>query len=323
MSRRHDLGLRGPEPAGAEDIDAINRLFSDAFTERYHRDGMTGARVPPLGRPVWRYAIAGAGDGAMLWRDAGGDLAGFTMVHRSGAEGWLGPIAVRPGLQGAGLGTRMVRTAVEWLQRRGATIIGLETMPRTVDNIGFYSRLGFLPGHLTVTLVRDIPADGAPPTGANRLSAVPDREAALAACRALAGGAEEGVDFSRDLELTLAHGLGDATLLAGPGGRYRGFALWHTEPLAMGRPHEEARLLKIVATDPRAFGEVVMAAARHAGTAAPVHRVSVRCQTVFPEAYALLLEEGFQAHWTDLRMTLRDAGERVRPPAVLMSNWEI
>src|SRR2546428_7840148 len=33
-------------------------------------------------------------------------------------------------------------------------------MPRTVENIGFYARLGFFPGHLTVTLTNDIVTRG-------------------------------------------------------------------------------------------------------------------------------------------------------------------
>ena len=102
-------------------------------------------RVPQLNPLVWRYAIEDAGDGAMVWRDADGQLVAFNMVHRSGTEGWMGPLAVRPDRQGEGLGSPMVRTGIDWLRAQGATTIGLETMPRTVDNIGFYSRIGLVP----------------------------------------------------------------------------------------------------------------------------------------------------------------------------------
>jgi hypothetical protein len=283
---------------------------------------MAGVRVPALSRPVWAYAIAGAGDGAMLWRDASGELAGFSMVHQSGAEGWLGPIAVRTGLQGGGFGTRMVRSGIALLQRRGATIIGLETMPRTMENIGFYSRLGLLPGFLTVTMVRELGAGDTATTASPCLSAAGDREGAMAGCRDLAGRVAPGVDFTGDLRLTLEHGLGDATLLPGPAG-LRAFALWHTSPLAQGRRAEEARMLKIVAEDEAAFGEVIAAASRDAARSAPVQRVSVRCQSAFQGAYRRLVEDGFRVHWTDLRMTLAGCEERPRAPGILMSNWEI
>src|SRR5205085_54747 len=85
----------------------------------------------------------GRADGAMLWRNDRGDVAAFNIAHLSGTEGWMGPLAVRPELQGHGLGKEIVRAGVTWLRERGARVIGLETMPRTMDNIGFYSSLGF------------------------------------------------------------------------------------------------------------------------------------------------------------------------------------
>src|SRR5947207_10132989 len=115
---------------------------------------MVGVRVPYLNPAVWRYAIEDADAGAMLWRDDRGAIAAFNMVHRSGSEGWMGPLAVRPERQASGLGTVIVQAGIRLLQQGGASVIGLETMPRTIDNIGFYSRLGFRPGHLTLTVTR-------------------------------------------------------------------------------------------------------------------------------------------------------------------------
>ena len=36
--------LSGPFAARLEDIDELNQVFSEAFTERYRRDGMAGVR---------------------------------------------------------------------------------------------------------------------------------------------------------------------------------------------------------------------------------------------------------------------------------------
>src|SRR5918997_2169971 len=128
--------VQGPFLARLEDIAALNQVFSDAFTERYRRDGMVGVRVPYLNPAVWRYAIEDAAGGAMVWRDARGEIAAFNMVHRSGVEGWMGPLAVRTEYQGSGVGKEVVEQGIAWLKREGATVIGLETMPRTMDNIG-------------------------------------------------------------------------------------------------------------------------------------------------------------------------------------------
>src|SRR4029079_8151214 len=92
---------------------------------------------------------------ALLWRGDRDDIVAFNIAHRSGTEGWMGPLAVRPDWQGSGLGKEIVRSGMAWLRAQGAAVIGLETMPRTMDNIGFYSKLGFLPTRLTLTLTLD------------------------------------------------------------------------------------------------------------------------------------------------------------------------
>src|SRR6476619_2195162 len=128
-SWRRGQDVTGPQPIGLDDIRALNEVFSDAFTDRYRRDGLVGVRVPYLNPAVWRYAIEDAAGGAMVWRDARGDIAAFNMVHRSGVEGWMGPLAVRTEYQGTGMGKDVVERGVDWLRREGARVIGLETMP--------------------------------------------------------------------------------------------------------------------------------------------------------------------------------------------------
>ena len=131
----------GPHPVRQADVPALNQVFSDAFTERYRRDGMVGVRVPFLNPAIWRYAIEDAGSGAMAWRGEREEIVAFNIAHRSGIEGWMGPLAVRPEWQGGGLGKEVVRTGISWLSEHATRVIGLETMPRTMDNIGFYSAL--------------------------------------------------------------------------------------------------------------------------------------------------------------------------------------
>jgi GNAT superfamily N-acetyltransferase len=314
---RPERGVQGPERPSLRDVEALNRVFSEAFTDRYARDGLAGVRVPHLNPSVWRYAIEDAGGGAMVWRDADGAVAGFNMVHRSGAEGWMGPLAVRPDLQGEGLGGLMVRTGIAWLHEAGARTIGLETMPRTVENIGFYSRIGFVPGPLTVTVVRDLGRRGNGP--GPRLSEGPVVPR-LDECRALTERILPGVDYTRELQLTLELGLGDTALVLRRGA-VAGFALWHSVPLAAARPKDEVRVLKLVAEDMEVFGQLIDAV-QAAADAEQVRRVTVRCQTAQADAYLYLIGQGYRVHWTDLRMTLRGRGEAV-PTGVVLSNWEI
>jgi len=310
----------GPEPLLLDSIAQVNQVFTEAFTDRYQRDGLSGVRVPPLNPAIWRFAIAAAGAGAMQWRDGSGQVIAFNLAHCCGSEGWMGPLAVRPGRQGRGIGSQIVEAGIRWLQESGARVIGLETMPRTVENIGFYSRLGFRPGYLTVSLTRELEHLPSGAEGAGLFS-VGESASALSACRNLSDRVMPGLDFSREISLTREQRLGDTSLLPGPDG-LAGFALWHSASLAEGKPDDEIRVLKLVVKDQTSFRAVIHAV-EAAGWAHGARRVSVRCQTGFRDTYGALLELGYRVHWTDLRMTLDGTELAPRNGAVVFSNWEI
>ncbi len=310
----------GPFRAQIDNIGELNQVFSDSFTERYRRDGMVGVRVPFLNPAIWRYAIEDADEGAMLWRDERGHIVAFNMVHRSGTEGWMGPLAVRTEYQGSGTGKEIVKHGVEWLRAHGAAVIGLETMPRTMDNIGFYSRLGFLPGRLTITVTVESAYDDMPAKVLSRLS--PQARAdAIAQCHALAQQLLSGYDYTRELNLTSELSLGDTVLLY-DGDRIAGFALAHTTPLVEGRIREELRVLKLVVDAESRFDALLRAVAdfaRRSGT----RRVAVRVQGEFPFVYQRMVALGGHVRWTDLRMSYGGFEEQRPDHGLVLSNWEI
>ena len=315
----------GPLPAEERDIEALNRLFAEAFTDRYRRDGLVGVRVPPLNPRVWTYALRDAAEGAMLWRDEDGRLVAFNVAHRCGTEGWMGPLAVRVDRQGAGIGKTIVRAATEWLLDRGVTTLGLETMPRTVENIGFYAHLGFAPGYLTLTMTRELAVrrrGGNAPALLSRLEPAARRDA-VAAARALVESLAAGYDFTREIQLTAELQLGDTALVTGAGGGgLEALVLWHSASLAAERNSDELRVLKLAARDTAAFDAAlaaVEASAAHAG----LRRIAIRCQSRFDQAFRTLIARGYQVRWTDLRMHLEGYPERQLTGGVLFSNWEI
>lgn len=319
-SWRPQAQIEGPFRVRTDEITALNVVFSDAFSERYRRDGMVGVRVPNLNPQVWRYAIQDADGGAMMWRDGRGEIAAFNMVHHSGIEGWMGPLAVRTEYQGGGTGKEVVERGIAWLKAKGATIIGLETMPRTMDNIGFYSGLGFNPGKLTITLTVDAQGADRPAELLGRLSAR-DREDEMLAVRALVNDIAPGYDFTREIELTDSLSLGDTVLLRDKG-RLVGFALCHTAPLVEGRAREELRVLKLVLADEASLDAMVRSLcdfARRSGT----RRVAFRIQGEYAGIYRRLMAMRARVRWTDLRMSLEGYGESRPDTGVLLSNWEI
>jgi GNAT superfamily N-acetyltransferase len=256
----------------------------------------------------------------MLWRDERGHVVAFNMMHQSGTEGWMGPLAVRTEYQGAGTGKEIVTRGVEWLKQHGASVIGLETMPRTMDNIGFYSRLGFVPGRLTVTTTLEAAYDDVAARSLGRL-APNDKRAVVEECRALVESAAPGYDYSREITLTDDLGLGDTVLLYDRG-QLAGFALAHTAPLVEGRPRDELRVLKLVVADESRFIELARAIgdfARRTGA----RRVAYRMQGEFHGAYQQLIARGGHVRWTDLRMSLAGYEERRPARGIVLSNWEI
>lgn len=312
--------LDGPHTARVEDIEELNRVFSEAFTERYRRDGMAGVRVPHLNPAVWRYALRDAADGAMVWRGERGEIVAFNIVHRSGVEGWMGPLAVRSEHQGAGTGKEIVRRGIEWLKVHGATTIGLETMPRTMDNIGFYSAMGFVPGKLTLTTTVD--AGYADTSGQlfGRLTSR-DKDDALEECHALLDSLLTGYDHRREIELTDELALGD-TLLLRARNRLTGFALCHTAPLVEGRAREDLRVLKMAVADIGALDAMIRQLAdlaRRSGT----RRVSIRVQGEYQGVYQRLIAMRGRVRWSDLRMSLAGYPERHAAHGLVLSNWEI
>ncbi|MBI1810258.1 MAG: GNAT family N-acetyltransferase [Gemmatimonadetes bacterium] len=312
--------LQGPLPIGRGDIGPLNVLFSDAFTERYRRDGLVGVRVPPLNPMIWRYAIDAAGDGAMCWRDPHGALGAFNIAHRSGIEGWMGPLAVRDDLQGEGHGKTVVGAGIDRLQRLGCRVIGLETMPRTMDNIGFYATLGFVPGHLTTTLTVEASEDEAPATLSSLGAA--SRDDAMRECAALADALIPGYDFSREIVLTASLGLGDTVLLY-ERDDLAGFALCHWAPLVEGRSREELRVLKMVLRDEERLAAMIPALAALARRAATA-RAAVRVQGAYGGTFRRFIAAGARVRWTDLRMSLAGYAEpAARDGGIVLSNWEI
>lgn len=310
----------GPYAATPDDHAALNHVFSEAFTERYRRDGLVGVRVPFLNPSIWRYAIEDANGGALVWRDERDEIAAFNIVHCSGREGWMGPLAVRPDAQGAGLGKEVVKSGIDWLVKSKALTIGLETMPRTMDNIGFYSSMGFVPGRLTVTVTIDAAPATETPSVFGRLSAA-DKADVLAECCALSQSVLTACDFTREIAITDALGLGE-TILFREGGKITGFALCHTVPLVEGRAREETRVLKLVLSNQSDLASTVATLAdfaRRGGT----RRVAFRVQTEYHDAYQQLIAMGGRVRWTDLRMALAAYPEGKAREGLLWSNWEI
>lgn len=127
------MEIRAERP---EDVCAIRDLTTAAFSGAEHRSGTEAAIVDAL-------RAAGALTISLVALERGrivGHVAFSPVTAESGLLGWygLGPVSVRPGRQGSGIGKRLIETGLTQLRDRGAcgcVVLG---------GFRYYARFGFV-----------------------------------------------------------------------------------------------------------------------------------------------------------------------------------
>jgi GNAT superfamily N-acetyltransferase len=133
--------------ANSGDIAEIVDVVNDAF--RVERDFRAGERtsVAEVSRLIesshWLVAIHDE------------QLAGAVLVRVEGTTGYFGMLAVRPSLQGLGIGRALVEAAEEYCRARGCTTMTLSTGSVRHELLRHYDKLGY-----KVASVDPAPRDG-------------------------------------------------------------------------------------------------------------------------------------------------------------------
>ncbi len=135
------------------DLAGINALLVRAFSAARREDGYSRPDLPLCKMEFLRFYQQDTPQSCWVVSD-GGAIAGAVFGHAWGGIGWIGPLAVSPERQNQGLGQALLRRAVTALRESGCRTIGLETDAGSLHNLAFYSRLGFIPGPVTVDLAR-------------------------------------------------------------------------------------------------------------------------------------------------------------------------
>ncbi len=317
-TRRHSI-----RPLRTGDLEEANRVFSEAFTHAYHLDGMPGARIPPLDPAFLALEHEVAGDGALAL-EYRGRVAGFILARSHGNEGWFGPLAVKPSRQGHGFGKLLVERAVAWLQERRCRTIGLETMPRTIRNLGLYTSLGFRPGHLVVTCRIEIPAD-LPDVPGVRIASLaespaPARDRAFAELKGWWDEIAPGLDYEAPIRATLEHRFGD-TLLAFCEDRITGYLHFHASKYFVTDGTGVLRIARIGCDREGPAFDALLAALARLGRDHGASELYIRAETSDWEATRRLLTHGFRITHTDLRMALEDHPERPSADRIHFTRW--
>ena len=124
-------------PARREDQPAIEAVVRAAYSIYVERIGK------PPGPMLDDYAALIADGAVSVLEDGDCAIAAIIVLIPKTDHLLLDNIAVQPGLQGRGIGRKLVAFAEGEARRRGYAELRLYTHQRMTENIGLYLRLGF------------------------------------------------------------------------------------------------------------------------------------------------------------------------------------
>src|SRR5437868_11984539 len=101
-------------PPGFTDWERVRALVLNAFAYMEPRINPPSSAL----RLTAQSMQADADKGALLLAERGGELVGCVFAQTKGDALYIGKLAVRPGLQGAGIGKKLVDAAREEARRR-------------------------------------------------------------------------------------------------------------------------------------------------------------------------------------------------------------
>jgi GNAT superfamily N-acetyltransferase len=138
------LSFRG---AGLSDVDAVVTLVESAYRGESSRAGWTTEADLLDGQRTdaeeVRDLLARA-DSQILLAELAATPVATCHLQRTGRTARLGMFAVRPGLQGGGIGRAVVSEAFRIVSEWGCETMSMAVIGQRVELIAWYERLGFL-----------------------------------------------------------------------------------------------------------------------------------------------------------------------------------
>jgi GNAT superfamily N-acetyltransferase len=309
-----------------DDIPTVNLILSKSFTKARIDEGYKESHVPPCHQAFLEMYLAGFPEGCYVI-ERRGEIAGYAFSRLWGQVAWIGPVSVIPAHQGLGLGKRLMAEAIATLQKAGARVIGLETIPRNYRNLGFYGNLGFLPQQLVLDMQLSA-RRGPGEVESNELEAIfwglsdqHERPALKLALEGFTKNIDPHLSLLREIELVRQFDYGDALLVRHPRRGLVGCAVAHSETYSAEEPRMFLKVTALLLEDEKDFKPVL--SFLHAwALREELGSLVLRVPTRYHCAYSAALGCGFRVVHADLRMTLDGSHEVASPDSFYLTKWE-
>lgn len=136
----HGVTIRAAEHG---DVDAVLALVESAYRGEASRAGWTTEADLLEGQRTDAAAVLEALPD-LLVSVADGEVVGCCAVTHHEAHSYFGMFAVRPTLQGGGVGSALLAAAEERAQARGSTRMELTVLRQRSELIAYYERRGYV-----------------------------------------------------------------------------------------------------------------------------------------------------------------------------------
>jgi ribosomal protein S18 acetylase RimI-like enzyme len=243
-------------------------------------------------------------------------LVGYIFARIWGKVGWVGVFGVDPNCHGQGVGQKLLMMSVHSLEQSGCTTIGLETMPDSPYNVGFYTRLGFNPVYPTLYLSKpSSPIPSTLPFGL--LSKLGEREA-NPWITSISRAVNPNLDYALEAHNAQEYGWGDTLLFGWP--QPWGFSIVRT---AATRGDEAPPVCEVSCTvlAPQARSRLaeVLPLLQNYAFEKQASQITLPVYAADSAALQAVVANGFRVNRVMLRMICR--GEYPRLEGIDMSRW--
>ena len=269
-------------------------------------------------------ALPVPGEDTLVVEDSG-SIVGIGALRTWGRTGHVHALHVDEAHRGKGLGAMLLAALVQELERRDASVVGIEVDAAGAGALTFLARAGFKPMQLSFVLEREaaLPEDPAAAPALEVLSGSLGAEA-LDAVRGIAASVDADFDPTRWLSGRLRAGECEVALLPDASGSSQpaGYAVLVRAGESDAPPEALAVAMACIDAGPAHAGlkrlvDGLSVLARERG----VSRLLVAAPSRYWDATRALLDMGFRPRASFLRLTLLGHPERADLRRVHLTTW--